>query len=248
MIVANLATYPARSDRLAVAVRRLAAQVDRLNVVLNEYGEVPGDAPRDEGIEYILPKEDTKDVGKFYPEVDRDDLVLLVDDDIRYPDDYVARTVDSFEALSTRRCLAGYHCSTYRRPGIANLRGFVRFHTSPNRIAHFREFIGFVSEVERPMLVDQVATSSAIIRGGDMPPYDYMRSSQKFVDVRLAKWCHEQGIERVRLPAPANWIANAPSEESDDSIKASFTQKHHAHVADEIRTYAFRSPDRGREI
>ena len=69
MIIANLATYPPRRENLLPVVQAIAPQVDQLNVVLNQYdAELPElvDIPN---VKQIIPHEDTKDVGKFYPDV-----------------------------------------------------------------------------------------------------------------------------------------------------------------------------------
>jgi hypothetical protein len=33
-----------------------------------------------------------------------------------------------------------------------------------------------------------------------MPPYDYMKDAQAFVDVRFARWCFEKGIHQAAAP------------------------------------------------
>ena len=85
--------------------------------------------------------------------------------------------------------MAGYHSSNYlpaEEPDAP--RPYTR------NVKHFR------TPQARFLYTDQIATNSAILRPQDMPPLDYMRGSQKFVDVRLAKWSFEQGISHVALP------------------------------------------------
>lgn len=116
MKVANLATYPPRHASMLDVVRALAPQLDRLNVVLNEYEQVPQDLDAFSNVVGILPEHDTKDAGKFLPDVSDADYVFLVDDDLIYPDDYVARTIASFEALGPSGFVGAYHGSLYVRP------------------------------------------------------------------------------------------------------------------------------------
>jgi hypothetical protein len=254
MIVANLATYPPRAEFLPRVVASIAPQVDRLNVVLNEYDTVPTSLAGIANVHAILPDEDTKDAGKFYPDISGADHVLLIDDDIVYPDDYVVRILAAFRSLAVPRALGGYHCSVYVRPALSltpsGLRQFLRFHLRPSRIAGYRRILHFGLDVPEPLLVDQVATNAAILRADDMPPWDYMRTSRKFVDVRLARWCFEQGIVPVLLPHAADWLlpSYAVGVDFEETIVGDFTSRHPPHVAREIWRYAFKRPKVGSPV
>ena len=241
MIVANLATYPPRRDGMLDVVRALAPQVDRLNVVLNEYTEIPRELAQFDRVAPVIPVENTMDVGKFYVQPDAEDLVLYVDDDIYPREDFISRTVDRFQALGPGRWLGGYHGSLYVKPGLNHpLRrlGYTR-----RRIAKYRDVWSCSDVLSSSMIVDQIATNSAIIRGADAPSYAFMRDSRKFVDVRLARWCFERGITPVLLEREKDWLRIGRY--GGESIHNTFTSRHHTHVADEIWTYAFKVPGRG---
>ena len=249
MIVANLATYPPRRDRLAEAIGRVAPQVDRLNIVLNEYDSVPEEVsghPMAAKVHAVIPPHDTKDVGKFFPDVPGAEIVFCVDDDLDYPADFVAKTAAALRALGPGH-MAGYHGSLYRRPdwawSVNGLRTWARFLLKRRTIARFRKVYWCVEALDEAVVVDQIATNACALFGADMPPYDYMRTSQRFVDVRLARWCHEKGIRPVCLPRAEGWLREI---EFDESIYEGFTRTDPAHVAREIRSYAFRVPGRGR--
>ncbi len=251
MIVANLATYPPRAEFLPRVIASIAPQVDQLNVVLNEYDTAPTWLAGMANVRAILPDEDTKDAGKFYPDISGAEHVLLIDDDIIYPDDYVAHTLARFRSLAVPHALGGYHCSVYTRPALslspAGLRRFLRFYLRPSRIAGYRRILHFGLDIPKPLLVDQVATNAAILRAEDMPPWDYMRTSQKFVDVRLARWCFERGIVPVLLPHDSDWLlpSAAVGVSFDETIIGDFTSHHPPHVAREIWRYAFKRPQVG---
>ncbi len=241
MIVANLATYPPRKSNLTSVIHALLPQVDKLNVVLNQYEVLPKELENIENLNLIIPKEDTKDAGKFYPDVSDAEWVLFVDDDVVYPPNYASLTVERARKLNSRRILGGYHTSIYRRPYFRlELEEFRRWSIYLARwwkVSNLRETKSFQHKVEEVFLVDQVATNSAIIHGSLVPPYSFMRTSQKFVDVRLARWCFEKGILSVALPKEANWLSTGDDEES---IFRTFTSKHHRHVAKEIHSFAFK--------
>jgi hypothetical protein len=240
MIVANLATYPPRRDGMLDVVRALAPQVDRLNVVLNEYTDIPVELAALGTVHPVIPDENTMDVGKFYVGPDAGDIVMYVDDDIYPTADFVSTTVDRFQALGPGKWLGGYHGSLYVKPGLSKPLALMKY--SRRRIAAYRKVMACDAALDPAIVVDQIATNSAIIRGEDAPSYAYMRDSRRFVDVRLAKWCHERGITPVCLPRAAGWLKIGRY--GAESIHNTFTSRHHQHVADEIWTYAFKVPGR----
>lgn len=244
MISANLATYPPRRSNLLPVVRAIAPQVDRLNVVLNEYGATLPELDAFANVVQIVPPQDTKDTGKFFPPVDGADHVLLIDDDLVFPEDFVRRTVAAFEDLGAGGFMGGYHGSLYVRPRFSlKPKRFRRWLTYTSAdVADHRKRVQVRHGLEAPMVVDQVATNAAILRGGDMPPYAYMKDSQKFVDVRLARWCFDRGLRPVLLPRPADWLGLV---RFDETIYDSFTRSTPPAVAEEIMHYAFKVPGRG---
>jgi len=247
MIIANLATYPPRRLNLEKVVAIISPQVDRLNIVLNQYDTVPVELVKYPNVVPIIPEHDLKDVGKFYPDVGDAKYVLLIDDDIIYPTDYVSASIRRFETLSLQNCMAGYHGSLYVRP---RLRRFLRYpgliFTYKKKVADFRSGKFYFSyELKTATVVDQIGSGTAILRGPDMPPFEYMRTSEKYVDVRLARWCFERGITPVCLPRLANWLKEL---NFDESIHRSFTKMNPSYVNAEILTYAFKVKFRGKPI
>lgn len=244
MIIANLATYPLRRKYLNRVVAAISPQVDRLNIVLNQYDAVPVELEQYPNVVPIIPAEDLKDAGKFYPDVGAAQYVFLIDDDIIYPSDYVSTSIIRFEAIPLRNFMAGYHGSLYIRPRLLQ---FLRYpdllFTYNKRLADFRSgAFHFKSELKAATVVDQIGTGTAFLRGIDMPPFEYMCTAQKFVDVRLARWCYEHGIIPVCLPRAANWIDELSFAET---IHESFTKNNPPDVNAEIQTYAFKVEFRG---
>lgn len=260
MIIANLATYPKRHQFLQQIVEAVAPQVDRLNIVLNEYKKVPTELKSFPNVNPIIPPEDLKDTGKFFPDVSKAELVLLLDDDILYPSDYVEQTVSRYQALGDQPIIASYHGSVYRQPvfrqcydrkkrtkrnpSILNrLQNYPQeLLTYKSRLADFRWVSVFYREQTAPTVVDQVASGVAIMKAKDMPPFDYMASSQKFVDVRLARWVFERGLKGITLPRTQGWLAPI---RYDETIFNDFTEKNPKHVNDEIRVFAGRISNAG---
>ncbi|MEP1356284.1 MAG: hypothetical protein ABJX32_04190 [Tateyamaria sp.] len=244
MIIANLATYPPRRASLIDVVNRIAPQVDQLNIVLNQYEEVPAELEGQQNVNPILPEEDTKDVGKFYPKSEGT-YTFLIDDDLVYPPDFVQLSIERFEQIAQPRAIGGYHTSTYRLPrpwrGMGEMKRLLAFRW--RIVADYRAINIFYQHLGQHKGVDQVATNSCILRSADMPSYEYMRDSQKFVDVRLARWCYDQGIQPVALPREKDWLTPI---RYDETIHGDFTRTNPTHVSEEIRTFAFKVPGRNR--
>jgi hypothetical protein len=247
MIIANLATYPPRKAALKQAIERLANQVDTLNVVLNEYNEIP-EWNLPPNVNFIIPPTDLKDCGKFYPTIRPDDVVFLVDDDILYPPDYIAKTLDWLLRMPSDRCAVGFHGSLYRVPKSDPTTTILKWlwRTSDrNAIAAERKVFYFRRKLDKPILVDQLGTGTLAIRGQHMPSFEYMRTSQKFVDVRLAKWFFEQGITLVCVPRKENWLVPI---EHEETIYNQFTVLAPPHIEREILTFSLKRKNIGRVV
>jgi len=244
MIEASIATYPPRKATLLDFAATIAPQVDVLNIALNEYTEIPKELAALSNVNPVIPDHDTKDAGKFLFKP-RGTYVLLCDDDLVYPKDYVAQSVERFEGLENPKSIGGYHTSTYRLPrpwrGWSEIKRLMALRKQ--NIPAYRHIDIFYQACAQHKIVDQVASGVCILRACDFPSYDYMKDSQKFVDVRLAKWCFEQNIMPVALPRVHNWITPI---RYDETIYDDFTKSHPNHVSNEIWSYAFKIKGRGK--
>lgn len=241
MIVANIATYPPRLSSLVKTIERLLPQVDLLNVVMNQYQKVPPDIARNRKVRAVIPEHDTKDTGKFLPDVSEASWVFLCDDDIIYPNTYVMDSIRAMIGIDEPNFVGGYHGSIYRgakfrKWSVGGLRRYVKERRRP--LGAVRDRIGIHQECPLPVLVDQVGTGVMVLRPHQMPPFAYVKSAQKYIDVRMAKWCFENDILQVCLPRPEGYMAGV---EHPETIYRGFTEAHHAHVTDEIREFAFRN-------
>src|SRR5215813_913034 len=113
MIVANMATYPPRASYLPLVASRIAPQVSRLNLVLNGFEEVPSALSSIPNLVPILPDRDYKDLGKFVGLADPEDIVILCDDDIVYPDNYVDIMSRHLELFGDMEAIVGIHGIIY---------------------------------------------------------------------------------------------------------------------------------------
>lgn len=240
MIVATLATYPPRENYLTDVVHSIAPQVDRFNIVLNEFDHVPDACALATNINVIRPEQDTKDTGKFLPGVEPDDWLFTVDDDLFYPPDYVKESIRKLEAAGGPGLIGGYHGSIYKRHPYLRSRFMRRLlGRNPNYIVGSRDIYGFSREVRNAFYVDQLGTGVALMRGCDAPPFEAVAHGQKYIDVAAARYWYENGKSLVCLPRKEDWITERGYNE--ESIIASFTSHTPKHVADEIYAFAFKN-------
>lgn len=196
-------------------------QVKHVNLILNEYEEVPEFVSRFQNVFPIIPDRDLKDTGKFFPECSQEDLVFLVDDDLIYSPSYVSLMLGHANSLDLNNNVLGLHGTIYRR-NIKSLRSRRRF--------------DFSARLRKPIFVDQLGTGTVLVKGKNLPSFDYMSSSQKFVDVRFAKWCFERQLNMVSVPRPKGTITSIRV--SGGSIYDTFTRKSPDHVLNEVRSFA----------
>lgn len=240
MIVGSMATYPARAHIFWNAAETIAAQVDVLYIVLNEFEAVPKIANVPSNVRFILPKQDLKDVGKFLPEFGDDDIVFLTDDDILYPSDYVERTLISIKGLRySGRCIYGYHGTRYLpatfRGDLDSAIGAIKHRIYGGKLRRLRKNFFYEDALAEHCVVDQLGSGVAVARGRDLPKIAYMNGSQNFVDVRLARWCFESDISSVCLPRAGGWLH---TQVTNASIYQTFTRRTPAHVLKEIYAFA----------
>lgn len=242
MIIANLATFPPRKQNLFRVVDRIAPQVDVLNVVLNEYDEVPPELGKHSNVKCILPPENLRDVGKFYPDTKGCDFVFFIDDDILYPENFVKTAITQLKSSQDRNVVGGFHGSIYRkmRTPTSLKKIWAAFSQSKNLIKN-RKVFKFSKALEKIVIVDQIGSGTLLMRGEHVPPFEFMQGAQKFVDVRLARWCHEQKIRMLCLPREKDWLQQLPVE---NSIYQDFTVNTPTAVLREIETFAFKISER----
>lgn len=219
--IANMATFPQREATLADSVSSICDQVDRVNVILNEFKEVPKCLLEFGNVHPIIPQYDLKDTGKFLPECKDDDFVFLVDDDLIYSPDYVSLLLQHASKIGLDDNVLGLHGTVYRR-NLKGLRSRKRFDFSSRQ----KEFV----------FVDQLGTGTVLVLGKNLPPFEYVRTSQKFVDVRFAKWCAERDLNMISVPRPKATICSIRV--LGGSIYSSFTSKSPEHVLKEVRSFA----------
>lgn len=193
LVRAHMATFPGRVDIFRQVVEAILPQVDRLVIVFNEMDEAPADLEADPRIEAITTDRDTKDLGRFFSRPQPDDIVFLIDDDLAYPADYVARSIGAASRIGWDGHLFGYRASDFR-PGDENERGW--------------RVIGASDALAQPLGVRMLGTGTLLARGDAIPPITEMAPYLGHADVGLALLSLRAGRRAWALPRERDWLAD----------------------------------------
>lgn len=229
---AHMATFPARAETLELSLISLEPQVDEIHLILNEYSEIPNFLTKFKKVNPILPDEDFKDVGKFFPTPNSDDFVFLVDDGLQYHDYYCDWMIRVAGEIGLEEYVFGLYGGIYKRS-----RG------APTRT---RKLFYYSKSLRTSVCVDELGTGTVLALGKNIAPLDYMATSQKFVDVRYAKWCFENNITQVSIARPRKLIRTIRN--GGPSIYRAFTRNSPSVILEEMDTYVGKSPMIGQRI
>lgn len=220
-----MTTFPARLDTLQSSLDTIVRQVDRVNLVLNEYSEVPKFLSNYASVNPIIPETDLKDTGKFYPETAPSDYVFLVDDDILYSSNYVSLLRERFDECTDKNIVVGLHGTIYR---------------IPTKSLRDRQRLDFRASLRSNTYVDQLGTGTVLTRGRNMPDFDAMKTSQRFVDVRFASWCFKNDISLMAVARKRGTAKQIKIKSA--SIYGSFTRNSPENVLAEAQEFAGLNP------
>lgn len=191
-VMAFMATFPARIEKLKAAVASLLPQVDRLHIYLNGYESIP-DFLLDERITAEVGGEDLRDNGKiFHMSKARDGYFLTVDDDIVYPHDYAEALVRAIERHD-RRAIVGVHGVILEQP--------LDRYFSPNRIVY-----SFKHALSKDCRVNLLGTGTVAFHSSLIRPSLSQFPSVGMADVWMAIAAKKAGIDMVAVARRGGWL------------------------------------------
>ena len=233
MIRAHLATFPPRKDLLPYLLERISPQFDRVFVCLNGYADVPDFFGKYTNIETLIPDQDLKDAGKFAFPVQADDIVFTLDDDIAYPTDYVARTLDFTSKLPLESNTIGYQGNAFilkKSTGSCGWKNFIFHKKCPNIFK-----------------VDIIGTGTAVFSGANCPNLDEIQLSAGFVDYPFSRLQTEKGVNMWTLPREVGYLGqNLPAHLWESSLFNTVNQVRPPNMMSEFgKLMAGRSPRSG---
>lgn len=205
MITATLASFAERRAPMLQAVQSLLPQVDRVQVYLNDYPDVPQALVEDPRVRVYRSQNeigDLNDAGKFY-RPPQEGFHLVCDDDLIYPPDFAGRMTAGAQA----------------HQGVVGLHG-VTIHPTPiSSYYRDRDVVhGLAHTLEEPMPCHLVATCSMcyhtdLIRFtiADFP-------APAMADIWAGRKCQREGVPVVCLPHRSGWVKQNPSVDLNRTI------------------------------
>lgn len=193
--IARMATYPGRAKSLPIAVNSILHQVDHLQVYCNEYQSPPAclNHPK---ISPVL-GENIGDTGKIYGEFQG--IILLVDDDISYPQDYVSYMVGKLKQYH-HKAIVGCHGAILIPP--------VNNYFKDRQVIHFRDMT--------------IRDAGVHVLGTGVLAYhsDYFSmdsgdiEEHNMLDIHFAVSAQRQEKSMIAVRKKSNWIKPIPTQDS----------------------------------
>jgi len=196
-----MATFPARAGIFRRVVDAVLPQVDRMVIVFNEMDEVPADIEASERIEAITTDRDTKDLGRFFMQPEPHDIVFLLDDDILYPSDYVARSIERATEIGWDGNVFGYLGMNHR--GDPGETGW--------------QTTGISQGMPEARGVRMLGTGSVLAWGDAVPSFGEMAPYFGHADVGFALLNLRAGRRAWMLPRSERWLRGGMSAELEAS-------------------------------
>ena len=193
LIRAHMATFPEREGVFRTAVEAILPQVDRMVILFNGYTDVPPDIAANPRIESITTDVDTRDLGRFFQPPGADDIVFLLDDDIGYPSDYVARSIEQASLIGWDGAVFGYQ-------------GFVYRDGSDGRPRGWRQWRSF-DRLPKARGARMLGCGTVVARGDKIPSISWMAPYIGHSDAGFALHALNHGWKAWALPRPEGWLA-----------------------------------------
>jgi len=200
-VTASLASIPTRRASLEKVVEALLPQVDRLNVYLNGYPDVPPFLKRPSiTVERSQDHGDLGDRGKMFWAEKAQGYYVTCDDDIAYPPDYVSTLIRRIEDHG-RRVIVGVHGAT--------LNNTVRHYYRDRTVTHFAESLG-ADKAVHILGTGTTAwhTATLDVRMADFP-------EPNMADVWLGLLAQRKKIPMASVARAKKWIGIVPGSQKD---------------------------------
>jgi len=199
--IGTMASFLARNQSLREVLDLVLPQLDELLLYLNDYDQIP-DFARNPKIRAVLGKDangDLRDNGKFYglPK-QHDAYIFTLDDDLRYPSNYVACMIHNIEMLG-RSCVVGLHGVIFPKGEFTNLNQRKVFHFNRRFSGHFVDLLG----------TGTAAWHSSIFS----PPLNEF-ASKGMCDLWFAAAAAKRDVPLFSIPREQNWLIEHISHES----------------------------------
>jgi hypothetical protein len=225
-ITAIMTTIPIRAEVFQKAINSIYKQVDSLRIVFNKYEEIPiwiKDIPKISTFLDTSNKYSDCAKWRYAPEKG---YVFSIDDDIRYPRDYISVLVKKLEEYN-RKCVVTVHGAYFRLP-------FTDFVTDKKNYS-------FVSACEKDVRVDIMGSGTLAYHTDTIRPKfkDFLVPNRS--DIWFSSMCHKKKIPIICVARKRKWLRALPTEGETiwDMTKCddNFRRKNTEYVAEYIIPY-----------
>lgn len=200
IITASMAAVPWRGNILERVVESLLPQVDRLNIYLNDWKEIPKflDDPK---INAVMSQNESGNLGakgKFYWCENIHGYHLTVDDDILYPPDYVEKIL--FNLSRYPKAVVSYHGSILNYPV---------FKKRNNKLTHF------VRDAPKDMKVALIGTGVLAYDANELAVDFSKFKSNYWADGWFSLQVRNANFRCIVIRHKKDWLKPLPTEGPD---------------------------------
>ena len=198
-----MATYPGGFENLHRTIKCLMKQsvpFTTLTIHIN-HDEAPKNIPLDPRIKVELAVEDLADNGKFAYMSDKKGYFLTVDDDLKYPRDYIERMVEHVNQLN-RKAVIGLHGATLPAgPPISRWSEYLQL-----RRTHM-----FNRQQSTYTLQSILGTGTVAFHSSIGHPEIEDMDTLRMVDIHFANWANSNKVAMYSCPRDENWLTEFES-------------------------------------
>ena len=158
---------------------------------------------------HLAPENNLTDIGKFAAaSLAPEGIIILADDDLNYPPDYVERMANETTRFDGKACV-GLHGVVF--PVGTEIKEIEQYFNS-RRVNHYNHGLS----IHLPCHVMGTGTMAYDSR---KIKFDYTRwSQQRMVDLHVGVECQRLGIGVVTVPREQGWLSSFEPEEDEESI------------------------------
>ncbi|ASQ47047.1 hypothetical protein [Legionella clemsonensis] len=207
MITAKIASIPERVHQLELTIKLFLEQVDKIEVYLNNYDNVPVFL-RHKNIQIFTSQEfgERGDIGKFYQVERAFGYIFTLDDDLIYPADYVSTLVDKIDTYK-RKALICAHANILPKRKISSY-------------YKDKQGIHFAKKLVKDTLADIPGTGTLAFHTDNIKLNHTIFLTPNMSDIWLAIYAKQNNIPVISVSRPDLWIKQAIGNAFEKSIYA----------------------------
>lgn len=203
--VATIATLASRQDTFERVLPKIRTQVDHVFVYLDGYSERPAFLDRYDGLTVYH----AEDVGNLHcssrflclPELTGPTIVVVVDDDIVYPMNYVSSLTNLLQRLGGEG-VVGVHGRIFIPPHESYVTDAITTH--------------FLAGVKRPFHVHELGTGTCAFVSDRLPLDPRRWDRHDMDDIVVALQAQKRGLPRMVIARPLEWLTSMSQGQTDN--------------------------------